>query len=85
MGSYQKVKIIEIGLWTVEAELKKDYLIKGIPPDIKFSMDLLATKMRELSNNKCLDEDIAALQVNKSEIVQENVPKEIVNGFYHSH
>ena len=37
MGSYQKVKINEIGLWTVEVELKLDYLIKEIPPDIKLN------------------------------------------------
>ena len=36
VGSYQKVKINEVGFWTVEAELKMDYLIKEIPPDIKF-------------------------------------------------
>ena len=41
--------------------------------------------MRELTKNKCFNEDLAALHVNKSEIVQANVPKEIVNGFYHSH
>ena len=33
-------------------------------------MDLLAQKMRELTKNKCFNEDIAALHVNKSEIVQ---------------
>ena len=62
-----------------------DYLIKEIPPDIKFSMDLLVTKMRLLSNDKSLDEDIAAIQIHMSEIVAAKVPKEIVNGFLHSH
>ena len=85
VGSYQKVKINEIGLWTVEAELKMDYLIKEIPPDIKFSLDLFSTKMGEPSSNKCFNEDLKALHVNKSEIVQANVSEEIVNGFYHSH
>ena len=48
-------------------------------------MDLLTQKMRELAKNKCFNEDIAALHVNKREIFQANVPREIVNGFYHSH
>ena len=70
--SYQKVKINERGLWTVEVELTLDYLIKEIPPDIKLnnSMDLLTQKMRELTKNKCFNEDLAALHVNKREIVQ---------------
>ena len=33
VGSYQKVKINEIGFWIVEAELKIDFLIKEIPTD----------------------------------------------------
>ena len=41
--------------------------------------------MRELTKNKCFNEDIAALHVKKSEIVQENVPIQIVNGFCQSH
>ena len=71
----------------MEVELKMDYLIKEIPPDIKLNKfwNALVTKMRELTKNKCFNEDIAALHVNKSEIVQANVPKEIVNSFYHSH
>ena len=48
-------------------------------------MNALAPKMRELTKNKCFNEDLAALHVNKSEIVQANVPKEIVNGFLRSH
>ena len=84
VGSYQKVKINEIGLWTVEVELKLDYLIKEIPPDIKSNKfwNALATKMRELTKNKCFNEDIAALHVKKSEIVQDNFPKEIMNVFF---
>ena len=64
-----------------------DYLIEEMPPDIKLNkfMNALASKMRELTKNKCFNEDIAALHVKKSEIVQANVPREIVNGFLRSH
>ena len=48
-------------------------------------MDLFVTKMRGLSNDKWLDEDIAAIQINKSEIVQAKVSREIVNSFLWSH
>ena len=58
-----------------------DYLAKEIPPDIKFYMNLLVTKTRLLSNDKSLNEDIAALQLSMSEIVNAKVPREIVNFF----
>ena len=48
-------------------------------------MNLLVTKMRLLSNDKSLNEDIAALQVGMSEIVSVKVPREIVNGFLRAH
>ena len=85
VGSYKKVKINEIRLWTEEADLKLDYFAKEIPPDIKFSMNLLITKTRLLSNSKSLKEDIAALQVSRSEKVNAKVPREIVDGFLQAH
>ena len=48
-------------------------------------MDLLVTKMRLLSNDKHLKEDIAATQINMSEIVRAKVPREIMNGFLRAH
>ena len=75
----------------MEVELKLDYLIKEIPPDIKLNkfMDTLVNKMRELelnhTKNKCFNEALAVKHVQKSEILQANVPKQIVNDFYHSH
>ena len=85
VGSYQKVKINEIGLWTEEAELKLDYLAKEVPPDIQFSMNLLITKIRYLSNNKSMNEDIIAMQVSLSKEVVEKVPKEIMHGLLQAH
>ena len=85
IGSYRKVKMNALGLWTPEADLKFDYLAKEIPPDIKFSINLLITKTSLLSNSKSLKEDIAALQVSRSEKVNAKVPREIVGGFLQAH
>ena len=82
VGSYQKVKINKYRMWSPEADLKIEYLAKEIPLDIKFSM---VTKIMLLSNDKYLKEDIAATQINRSEIVREKVPREIVNGFFRAY
>ena len=58
-------------MWSPEADLKIEYLAKEIPLDIKFSM---VTKIMLLSNDKYLKEDIAATQINMSEIVRAKVP-----------
>ena len=72
-------------VWTPEVELKLNYLVKEVPPDIPWCMDVLITKIRYLSNNNSLNEDIIAMQVSLSKEVNEKVPKEVVHGFLQAH
>ena len=62
-----------------------NYLVKEVPPDIPWCMDVLITKIRYLSNNKSLNEDIIAMQVSLSKEVNEKVPKEVMHGFLQAH
>ena len=67
IGSYKKVKMNYVReVWTPEVELKLNYLVKEVPPDVPWCMDVLITKIRYLSNNKRLNEDIIAMQVSLS-------------------
>ena len=86
IGSYKKVKMNYVReVWTPEVELKLNYLVKEVPPDIPWCMDVLITKIRYLSNNKSLNEDIIAMQVSLSKEVNEKVPKEVMHGFLQAH
>ena len=72
--SDEKVKLNESKI-TLEVELKLDYLIEEIPPDINIHkfMNTLANKMRELeldpTKNKCVNEDLAVHHMNHSSIL----------------
>ena len=48
-------------------------------------MDVLITQIRYISNNKSLNEDMIALQLSLSKIVNEKVPKEVMHGFLQAH
>ena len=86
IGAYKKVKMnYAREAWTPEVELTLSYLEKEVPPEIPWCMDILITKIRYLSNNKKLNEDIIAVQVSLSKEVVEKVPKEIMHGFLQAH
>ena len=86
IGAYKKVKMNHAReACTLEVELKLSYLEKEVPPEIPWCMDVLITKIRYLSNNKKLNEDIIAMQVSLSKEVVENVPTEIMHGFLQAH
>ena len=79
IGSYKKVKMY------YARELKLSYLVQEVPPEIPWCIDVLISKIRYLSNNKKLNEDIIAMQVSLSKEVVEKVPKEIMHGFLQAH
>ena len=66
-----KEKLLPIETWWV----------RKIPKYAKISMDLVISKMKELSNSRDLNEDITICQMHNSQTVQNKVPPEIVNGF----
>ena len=45
IGSYKKVKMNGMKLWSPEVELKLDYLSREVPPDIQLCVNMLIIKI----------------------------------------